>query len=70
MPNEILNILESGKMTKEQYKLVLDYYLNPKTVINDWFGSYGVDGEGHYYRYVINYRGSGEKKVFKIYLID
>lgn len=69
MPKEILDILISGKMNKEQYQLILNYYKKSGTVIKDWFGSYGVDGGGHYYHYVVNYR-SAEEKTYKVYLID
>lgn len=68
LPDEVLAILESGEMTQNQYIKILNYY-NRKGCLNDWFGSYGIDGGGHYYHYIIGYQSKNEK-TYKVYLKD
>jgi hypothetical protein len=66
LPVRIKRILESGKMTKAEHNIVHRYYIE-QTCRNDWFGSYGVDGGGHYYHYVVGYRSDTEV-IYKVYL--
>ena len=68
MPADIKSILLSGKMTKAEYDKVHRYYID-KACRSDWFGSYGVDGGGHFYHYVVGYRSNNEV-TYKVYLED
>ncbi len=64
IPFEILHILESGNANEIQCKLLFEFYRTRESV--DYYGGGGVDGNGIYSEYIVNYHKENEKK-YKIY---